>query len=86
MLLFFLGLFIFNSNYFYMTCIIIYFIVKGARCRLLLRGKMAAYGAMGRRIDTSWLTHWTISRSSQCSMTGLTKAMVCTVLSVGWCI
>ena len=57
MLLFFLGLFIFNSNYFYMTCIIIYFIVKGARYRLLLRGKMAAYGAMGRRIDTSWLTH-----------------------------
>ena len=27
-----------------------------------------------------------ISRSSQCSMTGVTKAMVCTILSVGWCI
>ena len=27
-----------------------------------------------------------ISRSSQCSTTGVTKAVVCIILSVGWCI
>ena len=27
-----------------------------------------------------------ISRSSQCSTTGVTKPMVCAILSVGWCI
>ena len=27
-----------------------------------------------------------ISRFSQCSTTGVTKAMVCAILSVGWCI
>ena len=26
------------------------------------------------------------SRSSQCSMTGITKVVVCAILSVGWCI
>ena len=26
------------------------------------------------------------SRSSQCSTTGVTKAVVCIILSVGWCI
>ena len=31
-------------------------------------------------------THWAISRSSQCSTTGVTKAVVCAVLSVGRCI
>ena len=31
-------------------------------------------------------THWAISRSSQCSTTGVTKAVVCVILSVGWCI
>ena len=40
-------------------------------------------GAMGRRIDPSWLSHWAISRSSQCSTTGVTKAVVCVILSVG---
>ena len=35
------------------------------------------YGAMGHRIDHSWCTHWAISRSSQCSTTGVTKAVVC---------
>ena len=29
---------------------------------------------------------YTISHSSQCSTTGLTKAVVCAILSVGWCI
>ena len=28
---------------------------------------MFAHGARGRRIDSSWWTHWAISRSSQCS-------------------
>ena len=28
----------------------------------------------------------TLSRSSQCSTTGVTKAVVCAILSVGWCI
>ena len=31
-------------------------------------------------------THWAISRSSQCSTTGITKAVVCAILSVEWCI
>ena len=28
---------------------------------------------MGRRIDPSWWTHWVISRSSQCSTTGIKR-------------
>ena len=32
---------------------------------------------MGRQIDPSWWTHLAISRSSLCSMTGVTKAVVC---------
>ena len=31
-------------------------------------------------------SHWAISRSSQCSTTDVTKAVVCDILSVGWCI
>ena len=31
-------------------------------------------------------TLWAISRSSQCSTTSVTKAVVCIILSVGWCI
>ena len=42
-----------------------------------------AHGAMGRRIDPSWSEPTAISRSSQCSMTGITKAVVCVILSVG---
>ena len=45
-----------------------------------------AHGAMGRRIDSSWWTHRAISRSSQCSTTGVAKAVVCVIQSVGWCI
>ena len=56
----------------------------GARCSSVVRA--FAHGAMGRRIDPSWWTHWAISRFSQCSTTGVTKAMVCVILSVGWCI
>ena len=39
-----------------------------------------AHGAKDRRIDTSWWNHWAISRSSQYSTTGITKA----VLSCLW--
>ena len=42
-----------------------------------------AHGAMGRRIDPLWWTHLSISRSSQCCTTGVTKYMVCVILSVG---
>ena len=45
------------------------------------------------RSSTGHLHHWVISfssqaisRSSQCSTTGVTKAVVCAILSVGWCI
>ena len=42
-----------------------------------------AHGAMGHRIDPSWWTHLAISRSNQCSTTGLTNDVVCAILSVG---
>ena len=46
-----------------------------------------AHGVIGRWIDPSWGEPIElISRSSQCSTTGVTKAVVCTILSVGWCI
>ena len=32
------------------------------------------HGVMGHWIDPSWWTHWAISCSSQCPMTGITKA------------
>ena len=45
-----------------------------------------AHGAMGHRIDHSWGGPIeTIYRSSQCSTTGVTKAVVFVILSVGWC-
>ena len=52
----------------------------GARCSSVVRA--SAHGAMGHRIDPSWWTHWAISHST----TGVTKAAVCVILSVGWCI
>ena len=36
--------------------------------------------------DISRHTTIYISRSSQCPTTGVTKAVVCAILSVGWCI
>ena len=39
-----------------------------------------SHGAMGRRIDPSWWTHWAISRSSQCPATRVTKAVVCVIV------
>ena len=58
----------------------------------LWRSKMSfvlrvfTHGVMGHWIHHSWWTYWAISRSSQCSTTGVTKAVVCVILSVGWCI
>ena len=43
--------------------------------------RVFANGAMGRRISPSWLTHLAISYSSQCSTIGVTKAIVCAILS-----
>ena len=40
-----------------------------------------ALGAMGRRIDPSWWAYLTISRSSQFYTTGITKTVVCAMLS-----
>ena len=61
-----------------------YLLSTGARCSPMVRA--FTHSAMGHRIDPSWWTHWAISCSSQCSMTGVTKAMVWSILSVGWCI
>ena len=33
-----------------------------------------------------WWTHWAVSYSSLCSTTGVTKAVVYAIQSVGWCI
>ena len=66
------------------VCLVFNYLVLcfvGARCRSVVRA--FAHGAMGRRIDPSWWTHWAISCSSQCSTTGVTKTVVCVILSVG---
>ena len=42
-----------------------------------------AHRAMGHWIDPSWWTLWTISCSSKSSTTGVTKAVVCVIQSVG---
>ena len=44
------------------------------------------HGAISRRIDPSWWNHSAISRSSHCSVIGVTEDVVCAILSVGWCI
>ena len=53
----------------------------GARCSSVVR--VFAHGTMGHQIDPSRWTHCAISYSIQCSTTGVTKAVVCVVLSVG---
>ena len=45
--------------------------------------RVFAHGAMGRRIDPSWKTHLAISRTSQCSTTGVTKSGLSVMLSMG---
>ena len=44
-------------------------------------GRRSAHGMMGRQIDSPWWTHWAICHSSQCSITGVRKVMVCAILS-----
>ena len=39
-----------------------------------------------REYATNVIQSYDISRSSQCSTTCVTKAVVCVILSVGWCI
>ena len=58
-----------------------YIVLQGARCSSVVRA--FAHGAMGRRIDPSLWTHSTISRSNLCSTTGVTKTVVCVILSLG---
>ena len=53
----------------------------GASCSCVVNAY--AHGAMGRLVDPSWWTHWAISRSSQCPTTGVTKDVICVILSVG---
>ena len=55
-------------------------------CRKLCGKSIRSWsnGSLDQSI-TGW-THWAISRSSQCFKTGVTKAVVCAILSVGWCI
>ena len=54
----------------------------GARCSSVVRA--FAHGSMGRRIDLSWGGPFEpLSRSTQSTTTGVTKAVVCVILSVG---
>ena len=53
------------------------------QCVVMIVVRLFAHGTMGRRIDPSWRTHSSISRSSQCHTTGVTKAVICDILSVG---
>ena len=50
---------------------------------LRLRGGLPAEF---NRMERNVLFNDAISRSSQCTTTGVTKTVVCTILSVGWCI
>ena len=50
-----------------------------------LKMREEQFRMLEREVQVSHL--WiAISRSSQCSTTGVTKAVVCVILSVGWCI
>ena len=52
---------------------------NGARWCSVVRA--VAHFAMGRRIDPSWWNHGAIFRSSLCSTTGVTKAVVRAILT-----
>ena len=59
--------------------------LSGARCKSVVRS--FAHGAMGCRIDPSWggiIELFLVPPSAP--TTGVTKAVVCVILSVGWCI
>ena len=58
-------------------------LIGGERCSIVVRA--FAHGAMGRRIDPSWdgpIELFLVPASQ----TGVTNAVVCVILSVGWCI
>ena len=55
--------------------------VSGVRCSSVVRA--FAHGAMGRRINPSWGGPIELFLVPA---TGVTKVMVCAILSVGWCI
>ena len=44
------------------------------------------HGVMGRRFNSWWWKHPATSRSSLCCTTCVNKAVVCIILSMGWCI
>ena len=50
-----------------------------------MAAKEAVLLAKSAAIAAKCQVHFAISRSSQCSTTGVTKAVVCVILSVGWC-
>ena len=52
-----------------------------AGCTIALIIIVFAHGAMGRRINPLWWTYWAISRSNQCSTTGVTMAVIYAILS-----
>ena len=59
-----------------------YYVTIWCRSEMKLRGKSVRSwcdGSSGRSF-MGW-THWAISRSSQCSTTGVSKAVVCAILS-----
>ena len=51
-----------------------------------LRDRASAHGSISRWIDPSWWTSSAISLSRQSSTTRVTKAVVCPIMSVEWCI
>ena len=51
-----------------------------------LRGKSVCSWSNGSSDRSFMVDTLTISCPSQCSTTGVTKAVVCVILSVGWCI
>ena len=62
--------------------ILVFKFSQGARCGSVVRA--FAHGAMGCRIDTSWggpIELFLVPY--QCSTTGVIKAVVCAILSVG---
>ena len=47
--------------------------------------QIVTHAVIGCQIEPSWWTHWAISSSSQ-YLTGVTNAVICAILYVGWCI
>ena len=62
----------------------VYSTAKGTRERKRSKtqpgGRASAHGSVVHRIDAACWTHRAISHSSQCSTTGVTKAVVCVAL------